>query len=198
MATPAHSRSSRIAPPERRSDKRPWCSCSGDRGGSRPLADAPGSRFREPRPAPPLGLTLPPSTSGSRRSVVARPHRPTTSEGVISGRRRTTGPRITSSAGGAAITVTFRPTPTATAIVAAADPKRDIANPLTPAKLPQVVVPATVGVMSACLWSSRRFPCNRSPDSTSCPPWCSPACYRTCFTPIHLPFLSSHPVRRVV
>jgi S1-C subfamily serine protease len=47
-------------------------------------------------------------------------------------------------AGGTAITVTFADGTTATAIVAAADPKRDIAT-LTPVKLPQVVVPATVG-----------------------------------------------------
>jgi S1-C subfamily serine protease len=47
-------------------------------------------------------------------------------------------------AGGTAITVTFADGTMATAIVAAADPKRDIAT-LTPAKLPQVVVPATVG-----------------------------------------------------
>jgi S1-C subfamily serine protease len=47
-------------------------------------------------------------------------------------------------AGGTAITITFADGTTATAIVAAADPKRDIAT-LTPAKLPQVVVPAIVG-----------------------------------------------------
>src|SRR6478736_5273220 len=47
-------------------------------------------------------------------------------------------------AGGGIITVTFADGTTANAIVAAADPKRDIAT-LSPAKLPQVVVPATVG-----------------------------------------------------
>jgi S1-C subfamily serine protease len=47
-------------------------------------------------------------------------------------------------ASGGTTTVTFADGTTANAIVAAADPKRDIAT-LTPAKLPQVVVPATVG-----------------------------------------------------
>ena len=45
-------------------------------------------------------------------------------------------------AGGGTITVTFADGTTANAVVAAADPKLDIAT-LTPAKLPQVVVPAT-------------------------------------------------------
>ena len=47
-------------------------------------------------------------------------------------------------AGGGTITVTFADGTTATATVAAANPKLDIAT-LTPAKLPQVVVPATLG-----------------------------------------------------
>jgi putative serine protease PepD len=47
-------------------------------------------------------------------------------------------------AGGRAITVTFADGTTANAVVAAADPKLDVAA-LTPAKLPQVVVPATLG-----------------------------------------------------
>ena len=47
-------------------------------------------------------------------------------------------------ASGGTITVTFADGTTANAIVAAADPKRDIAT-LTPSKLPQVVVPATLG-----------------------------------------------------
>ena len=47
-------------------------------------------------------------------------------------------------AGGGTITVTFADGTTANATVAAADPKLDIAT-LTPAKLPQVVVPATLG-----------------------------------------------------
>ncbi len=47
-------------------------------------------------------------------------------------------------ASGGTITVTFADGTTANAIVAAADPKRDIAT-LTPAKLPQVVVSATLG-----------------------------------------------------
>ena len=47
-------------------------------------------------------------------------------------------------AGGGIITVTFADGTTANATVAAADPKLDIAV-LTPAKLPQVVVPATLG-----------------------------------------------------
>jgi putative serine protease PepD len=46
--------------------------------------------------------------------------------------------------GGGAITVTFADGTTANAAVAATDPKLDIAT-LTPAKLPQVVVPATLG-----------------------------------------------------
>jgi putative serine protease PepD len=47
-------------------------------------------------------------------------------------------------AGGGTITVTFADGTTTTATVAAADPKLDIAT-LTPAKLPRVVVPATLG-----------------------------------------------------
>jgi len=47
-------------------------------------------------------------------------------------------------AGGGTITVTFADGTTTNATVAAADPKLDIAA-LTPAKLPQVVVPATLG-----------------------------------------------------
>jgi putative serine protease PepD len=47
-------------------------------------------------------------------------------------------------AGGGTITVTFADGTTADATVAAANPKLDIAA-LTPARLPQVVVPATVG-----------------------------------------------------
>ena len=47
-------------------------------------------------------------------------------------------------AGGGTITVTFADGTTANATVAAADPKLDIAT-LAPARLPQVVVPATLG-----------------------------------------------------
>ena len=47
-------------------------------------------------------------------------------------------------ASGGTITVTFADGTTTTAMVAAADPKLDVAT-LTPAKLPQVVVPATLG-----------------------------------------------------
>ena len=47
-------------------------------------------------------------------------------------------------AGGGAISVTFADGTTTTATVAGANPKLDIAT-LTPAKLPQVVVPATLG-----------------------------------------------------
>ena len=47
-------------------------------------------------------------------------------------------------AGGGTITVTFADGTTANATVAAADPKLDIAT-LTPARLPQVVVPANLG-----------------------------------------------------
>jgi S1-C subfamily serine protease len=47
-------------------------------------------------------------------------------------------------AGGGTITVTFADGTTTSAVVAGADPKLDVAE-LLPAKLPQVVVPATVG-----------------------------------------------------
>jgi S1-C subfamily serine protease len=47
-------------------------------------------------------------------------------------------------AGGGTITVTFADGTTTNAAVAGADPKLDVAE-LVPAKLPQVVVPATVG-----------------------------------------------------
>src|SRR6185437_839026 len=46
--------------------------------------------------------------------------------------------------GGGAVTVTFADGTTSSATVAGADPKLDVAE-LVPAKLPQVVVPATVG-----------------------------------------------------
>src|SRR6201985_570675 len=102
-------------------------------------------RLAAPPPAPtPPSLTVPVIYQRLAPSVVL----------VRSGHERGTGVIVADDgtiltanhviAGGGTITVTFADGTTANAILAAANPKRDIAT-LTPAKRPQVVVPATVG-----------------------------------------------------
>src|ERR1700761_700037 len=110
------------------------------------LADTPpAAKAAAPRPAPtPPSLTVP---------VIYQRLAPSLGR-VRSGHELGTGVIVADDgtiltanhviAGGGIITVTFADGTTANAIVAAADPKRDIAT-LSPAKLPQVVVPATVG-----------------------------------------------------
>jgi putative serine protease PepD len=110
------------------------------------LADAPpAARAATPRPSPtPTGLTVPAIYQRLAPSVVLVRTAHDLGTGVIVADDGTILTANHVIAGGAAITVTFADGTTASAIVAATDPKRDIAI-LTPAKLPQVVVPATVG-----------------------------------------------------
>ncbi len=106
----------------------------------------PAAKAATPRPAPtPTGLTVPAIYQRLAPSVVLVRSGHELGTGVIVADDGTilTANHVIASGGGA-ITVTFADGTTANAIVAAADPKRDIAT-LTPAKLPQVVVPATVG-----------------------------------------------------
>jgi S1-C subfamily serine protease len=110
------------------------------------LADAPpAAKAAPPRPAPPpTSLTVPAIYHRLAPSVVLVRTAHDLGTGVI---LADDGTILTANhviAGGTPITVTFADGTTATAIAAAVDPKRDIAT-LTPAKLPQVVVPATVG-----------------------------------------------------
>jgi len=110
------------------------------------LADAPpAARAVTPRPAPtPASLTVPAIYQRLAPSVVLVRTAHDLGTGVIVADDGTILTANHVIAGGTAITVTFADGTTATAIVVGADPKRDIAT-LTPAKLPQVVVPATVG-----------------------------------------------------
>lgn len=108
------------------------------------LADAPpAAKAATPRPAP-ASLTVPAIYQRLAPSLVLVRTAHDLGTGVIVADDGTILTANHVIAGGTAITVTFADGTTATAIVAAADPKRDIAT-LTPAKLPQVVVPATVG-----------------------------------------------------
>ena len=106
-----------------------------------PAASAPTPR---PTPTPSASLTVPGIYQRVAPSVVT----------VRTGRELGTGVIVADNgtiltanhviAGGGTITVTFADGSTANAAVAAANPKLDIAT-LTPAKLPRVVVPATLG-----------------------------------------------------
>ena len=110
------------------------------------LAGAPpAAKAATPRPTPtPTSLTVPAIYQRLAPSVVLVRTAHDLGTGVIVAEDGTILTANHVIAGGLAITITFADGTTATAIVAAADPKRDIAT-LTPAKLPQVVVPATVG-----------------------------------------------------
>ena len=106
-----------------------------------PAASAPTPR---PTPTPSASLTVPGIYQRAAPSVVT----------VRTGRELGTGVIVADNgtiltanhviAGAGTITVTFADGSTANAAVAAANPKLDIAT-LTPAKLPRVVVPATLG-----------------------------------------------------
>ena len=110
------------------------------------LADAPpAARAATPRPTPtPASLTVPAIYQRVAPSVVIVRTGHELGTGVIVADDGTILTANHVIAGGGTITVTFADGTTANATVAAADPKRDIAT-LTPAKLPQVVVPATLG-----------------------------------------------------
>jgi S1-C subfamily serine protease len=110
------------------------------------LAGAPPAvKAATPRPTPtPASLTVPAIYQRLTPSVVLVRTAHDLGTGVIVADDGTILTANHVIAGGTAITVTFADGTTATAIAAATDPKRDIAT-LTPARLPQVVVPATVG-----------------------------------------------------
>jgi putative serine protease PepD len=105
----------------------------------------PAARAAPPKPAPtPTSLTVPDIYQRIAPSVVLVRTGHELGSGVIvadNGLILTANHVI---AGGGTITVTFADGTTADASVAGADPKQDVAE-LIPAKLPQVVVPATVG-----------------------------------------------------
>ncbi len=101
-------------------------------------------RAAAPSPAPTATLTVPAIYQRVAPSVVLVRTAHELGSGVIvadSGLILTANHVVS---GGGAVTVTFADGTTARAIVAGANPKLDVAE-LIPAKLPQVVVPATVG-----------------------------------------------------
>jgi len=105
----------------------------------------PAAKVATPRPAPtPTSLTVPVIYQRLAPSVVIVRASHQLGTGVIVADDGTILTANHVVASGGTVTVTFADGTTANAIVAAADPKRDIAT-LAPAKLPQVVVPATVG-----------------------------------------------------
>ncbi len=113
---------------------RPW--------GAAPAASAPAAS-RSPAPASTAGLTVPDIFQRVAPSVViVRASHLGTGVIVADGGTILTANHVI--AGGGTITVTFADGTTAQATVTATDPKLDIAR-LIPAKLPQVVVPATLG-----------------------------------------------------
>src|SRR3989440_44051 len=105
----------------------------------------PAAKAATPRPTPtPASLTVPVIYQRLAPSVVLVRTSHDLGTGVIVADDGTILTANHVIAGTGSIAVTFADGTTANAIVAAADPKLDIAA-LTPAKLPQVVVPATVG-----------------------------------------------------
>ena len=113
---------------------------------TRLAAGPPAARAAAPRPAPTASasLTVPGIYQRVAPSVVTIQAGHELGTGVIvadNGLILTANHVI---AGGGAVTVTFADGTTSSASVAGADPKLDVAE-LVPAKLPQVVVPATVG-----------------------------------------------------
>ena len=109
--------------------------------GSPPKASAPAAK---PSPTPTATLTVPAIYQRVAPSVVIVRTAHELGSGVIvadSGLILTANHVV---AGGGAVTVTFADGTTSSATVAGANPKLDVAE-LVPAKLPQVVVPATVG-----------------------------------------------------
>jgi putative serine protease PepD len=110
------------------------------------LADTPSAaKATAPRPAPtPASLTVPVIYQRLAPSVVLVRSGHELGTGVIVADDGTILTANHVIAGGGSITVTFADGTTANATVAAANPKLDIAT-LAPAKLPQVVVSATLG-----------------------------------------------------
>ena len=110
------------------------------------LAGAPPTaKAATPRPSPtPTSLTVPVIYQRLAPSVVLVRSGHELGTGVIVADDGTILTANHVIASGGTISVTFADGTTANATVAAADPKLDIAT-LTPAKLPQVVVPATLG-----------------------------------------------------
>jgi S1-C subfamily serine protease len=109
--------------------------------GTAPRASAPAAA---PSPSPAATLTVPAIYQRVAPSVVIVRTGHELGSGVIVADN---GLILTANhvvAGGGAVTVTFADGTTASATVAGANPKLDVAE-LIPAKLPQVVVPATVG-----------------------------------------------------
>jgi len=109
---------------------------------------SPGASARAPAPSPSptssAGLTVPDIYQRVAPSVVIVRTSHDLGTGVIVADNGTILTANHVIAGGGAVTVTFADGTTARATVAAASPKMDIAT-LIPAKLPQVVVPATLG-----------------------------------------------------
>jgi putative serine protease PepD len=113
---------------------------------TRLAAAPPAARAAAPKPSPTAGasLTVPGIYQRVAPSVVTIQTGHELGSGIIvadSGLILTANHVV---AGGGTITVTFADGTTTSAAVAGADPKLDVAE-LVPAKLPQVVVPATVG-----------------------------------------------------
>ncbi len=112
---------------------------------TRLASGTPAARVAPPRPSPtPTSLTVPDIYQRVAPSVVLVRTGHDLGSGIIvadNGTILTANHVIT---GGGTVTVTFADGTTADATVAGANPKLDVAE-LIPAKLPQVVVPATVG-----------------------------------------------------
>ena len=111
--------------------------------GATPTASAPAAAPGS-APASPSSLTVPHIYQRAAPSVVIVRTGHKLGAGVIVADDGTILTADHVIANGGTITVTFADGTTAPATVAAADPKMDIAA-LTPAKLPQIVVPATLG-----------------------------------------------------
>jgi S1-C subfamily serine protease len=107
-------------------------------------APAASARAATPRPTATASLTVPGIYQRVAPSVVIVRAGQELGTGVIVADDGTILTANHVIAGGGTITVTFADGTTANATVAAANPKLDIAT-LSPAKLPQVVVPATLG-----------------------------------------------------
>jgi S1-C subfamily serine protease len=108
-----------------------------------PAASAPAAK-PSPTPTPAASLTVPDIYQRVAPSVVVVRTSHELGTGVIVADDGTILTADHVLAGGGTVTVTFADGTTATAAVATANPKLDIAT-LNPAKLPRVVVPATLG-----------------------------------------------------
>ena len=111
--------------------------------GAAPAASAPDAKPK-PTPRPAASLTVPDIYQRVAPSVVVIRTSHELGTGVIVADDGTILTANHVIAGGGTITVTFADGTTAGAVIATTNPKLDIAT-LSPAKLPQVVVPATLG-----------------------------------------------------